>query len=128
MSKHTRNEILKHYFYSYFKEDKHWKEILLKDSPYGYCMVKGKTASYVVPGEYGLMLEIWSVDNRNSIAENNTVPVFEGLVPYDKVFIDGAMDIIIEVKNKAGEDVRTRLKNFMMPNLNNQSPLGQGRK
>lgn len=118
--KHTRYEIIKQYLYAYFEEDKKWKKVLLKDNPYGYSMMSGKRINYVIPGEYGLLVEVWGIDPDKSVGDNNTKPIFEDTIPYDRISIDGALDLIIEIEKK-GELVRTKLKHFLMPAADGRS-------
>lgn len=117
---HTKYDIIKQFLYSYFEEDKKWKKVLLKDNPYGYSMMHGKRINYVIPGEYSLLVEVWGNDPKKTTAENNTAPIFQGSIPYDRISVDGALDIIIEVE-KDGMMTRVKLKHFLMPEANQNS-------
>ena len=115
MGKHTRNQLMKHYLYAYFKDEKKWKEILLPGEPYGYSFMQGKSISYMVPGEYALHIEVWKEDLKRTPAENNEQPIFKGDIPYSRISIEpGTGEPVIEVE-KDGSFVRTKLKHFLMP-------------
>lgn len=117
---------MKHYFYAYFKEEKRWKEVLLQGEPYGYSSMQGKRISYIVPGEYGLSIQIWGEEMKRTPAENNEEPLYSGEIPYSGISIEpGTGEPIIEVE-KGGEVVKTKLKHFLMPtNLQNRRSTNQ---
>ena len=115
MGKHTRNQLMKHYLYAYFKDEKKWKEILLPGEPYGYSLMQGKRISYMVPGEYGLRLRIWGENPKKTPAQKNEEPIFDEEIPYSRISIEpGTGEPIIEVE-KDGQLVKTKLKHFLMP-------------
>ena len=115
MGRHTRNDIVKHYLYAYFKEEKKWKEILLTGEPYGYVFMQCKRASYVVPGEYGLLIEVWGEEQKRTAGQNNEEPIYQDMIPYNRISIEpGTGEPIIEVE-KNGALVRTKLRHFLMP-------------